>query len=121
MSRLAEAHICQPLRSAAGVMGRWTNGRFRSTLHRVVNTNERFSTPFFLAANWDAELAVLPGCQVALSQRPLVHCDHHCWTYPHNFVEVAPCMGVDRQGASFLASCTSSPLLRAGSDGASCA
>lgn len=44
---------------------RWTNGRFRSTLHRVVNTSERFSTPFFLAANWDAELAVLPSCQVA--------------------------------------------------------
>ena len=35
---------------------RWTNGRFKSTLHRVVNSNERFSTPFFLAANWDAEV-----------------------------------------------------------------
>ena len=40
--------------------GRWTNGRFRSTLHRVVNTNERFSTPFFLAPNWDAQ--VTPDC-----------------------------------------------------------
>jgi len=38
---------------------RWTNGRFKSTLHRVVNSNERFSTPFFLAANWDAEVS--PG------------------------------------------------------------
>ncbi|CAL8464781.1 g4316 [Coccomyxa elongata] len=47
------------------MVDRWTNGRFRSTLHRVVNTSERFSTPFFLAANWDAELAVLPNCQVA--------------------------------------------------------
>ena len=37
---------------------RWTNGRFKSTLHRVVNSNERFSTPFFLAANWDAEVHI---------------------------------------------------------------
>ena len=35
---------------------RWTNGRFKSTLHRVVNANERFSTPFFLAPNWDAKV-----------------------------------------------------------------
>ena len=33
----------------------WTNGGFRSTLHRVVNNGrERFSMPFFMAANYDA-------------------------------------------------------------------
>ncbi|KAK9829658.1 hypothetical protein WJX72_007150 [[Myrmecia] bisecta] len=37
---------------------RWTNGRFRSTLHRVVKRDscERYSSPFFLAPNWDAKI-----------------------------------------------------------------
>ena len=31
------------------LLERWTNGRFKSTLHRVVNTGrERYSTAFFL-------------------------------------------------------------------------
>jgi isopenicillin N synthase-like dioxygenase len=33
----------------------WTNGAFRSTMHRVVNNGrERFSMPLFMAANYDA-------------------------------------------------------------------
>jgi isopenicillin N synthase-like dioxygenase len=33
----------------------WTNGIFRSNVHRVVNNGrERFSMPFFMAANYDA-------------------------------------------------------------------
>ena len=42
------------------LMARWTNDRWRSTLHRVVNpptgggSNERFSIAFFHNANWDA-------------------------------------------------------------------
>jgi isopenicillin N synthase-like dioxygenase len=47
----------------------WTNGRFRSTLHRVVNVGtERYSIPFFVAADYDAKVAplkpfVTPGKQ----------------------------------------------------------
>lgn len=38
----------------------WTNGRFRSTLHRVVNTGkERLSLPFFVGANYDAVIEPL--------------------------------------------------------------
>jgi isopenicillin N synthase-like dioxygenase len=51
------------------LMERWTNDRWRSTLHRVVNPVEgsasaarRQSIPFFFNANWDAEVRCLPSC-----------------------------------------------------------
>ncbi|MET3805570.1 isopenicillin N synthase-like dioxygenase [Nakamurella sp. UYEF19] len=51
------------------LMARWTNDRWRSTLHRVVNPVEgaaaavrRQSIPFFYNANWDAEVVCLPSC-----------------------------------------------------------
>lgn len=38
----------------------WTNGLFKSTLHRVVNDGkERFSLPFFVAADYDAQIQPL--------------------------------------------------------------
>ena len=42
-------------------MARWTNGRFRSTLHRVVNRtgNERYSILYFAISNFDAEIGLL--------------------------------------------------------------
>ena len=51
------------------LMARWTNDRWRSTLHRVVNpptdaggSTRRQSIAFFHQPNWDAEIACLPGC-----------------------------------------------------------
>ncbi len=51
------------------LMARWTNDRWRSTLHRVVlpppdaqGSTERFSLPFFHNANWDAAVECLPTC-----------------------------------------------------------
>jgi isopenicillin N synthase-like dioxygenase len=51
------------------LMARWTNDRWRSTLHRVVlpppdthGSTERFSFPFFHNANWDAHVECLPTC-----------------------------------------------------------
>ncbi len=51
------------------LMQRWTNDRWHSTLHRVVNPVDgsasaarRQSIPFFFNANWDAEVSCLPSC-----------------------------------------------------------
>ena len=45
-------------------LARWTNDRWRSTMHRVVETGEaprRTSIAFFHNANWDARIECLPG------------------------------------------------------------
>lgn len=51
------------------LMAMWTNDRWRSTLHRVVNPNEsvatterRQSIAFFHQPNWDAEVSCLESC-----------------------------------------------------------
>lgn len=44
-------------------MERWTNDRWRSTLHRVVAPERRRqSIAYFHNANWDAEIACIPSC-----------------------------------------------------------
>lgn len=44
-------------------MARWTNDRWRSTLHRVGQAGgRRQSIAFFHNANWDATIECLPGC-----------------------------------------------------------
>ena len=44
-------------------MERWTNDRWRSTLHRVVApARRRQSIAYFHNANWDAEISCIPSC-----------------------------------------------------------
>jgi isopenicillin N synthase-like dioxygenase len=46
-------------------MARWTNDRWRSTMHRVVpNRQRRQSIAFFHNANWDARIECIPSCLV---------------------------------------------------------
>ena len=48
----------------ADMMARWTNDRFVSTLHRVVNAGgrDRYSIPFFFGPDYGATIAPLPSC-----------------------------------------------------------
>lgn len=51
------------------MMERWTNGRYKATLHRVMNNvttmnegQERYSIPLFFEPNFDALIETLPTC-----------------------------------------------------------
>jgi isopenicillin N synthase-like dioxygenase len=52
--------------NVADFLMRWTNGRYKSTVHRVVNrseTMERYSVPVFFSINYDSVVETLPGCE----------------------------------------------------------
>jgi len=62
------------------MLERWTNGAYKSTLHRVVNQTgkERYSVAFFFEPNFDTVVECLPGCcrEVAAKYPPVMYGDH---------------------------------------------
>lgn len=58
--------------NSADILRRWSNGRWVSTPHRVVNRTgeERYSAPFFFDPHMSTVVAPLPSC-VPAGQRPL--------------------------------------------------
>lgn len=46
------------------MMARWSNDRYTSTPHRVINPSgqERYSMPFFVEPNFDTSISALEGC-----------------------------------------------------------
>ena len=50
--------------NVADFLQRWTHGRYKSTIHRVVTrpgAGERYSVPFFYSVNYDADVGPLLG------------------------------------------------------------
>ncbi|CZT45013.1 related to gibberellin 20-oxidase [Rhynchosporium secalis] len=50
--------------NVADFLMRWTNGVYKSTIHRVVNrtAKERYSIPLFFSINYDETVETLPSC-----------------------------------------------------------
>lgn len=69
------------------LLERWTGGKVRATLHRVVAPGtERFSIPFFYEPRVDAEIAPLPLAEAAAFE-PFLYGDY-LWEQATNFVEM---------------------------------
>lgn len=50
--------------NVADFLMRWTNDKYKSTVHRVVNrtAKERYSIPLFFSINYDEIVETLPSC-----------------------------------------------------------
>jgi isopenicillin N synthase-like dioxygenase len=50
--------------NVADFLMRWTNGVYKSTVHRVVNRTDkvRYSIPLFFSINYDEKVETLPSC-----------------------------------------------------------
>jgi isopenicillin N synthase-like dioxygenase len=72
--------------NTGNLMLRWTNGRYKSTKHRVINTTEvdRYSMATFFGPDFDALIEVLPTCcspDKPAQFEPITYTDLRQWYY----------------------------------------
>ena len=76
--------------NSGDMLTRWSNGRFLSTPHRVINDSgaDRYATPFFMQPDADAILECLPTCcgpENPPREAPIACADYLKWYFESNF------------------------------------
>ncbi len=79
--------------NSGDMLHRWSNHRFRSTAHRVINYSgeERFAIPFFFDADIDYSMACLPSCQSPDNpprHEPTSYAEYMLWFANRNYPQV---------------------------------
>ncbi len=72
------------------MLHRWTNGRFKSTPHRVVPPEDRarYAIPYFLGPHLDTLISCLPSCcdkDNPPHDPPITYADYISWWYDANY------------------------------------
>ena len=72
------------------MLHRWTNGRFKSTPHRVVPPNDRarYAIPYFMGPHMDTVISCLPSCQgkdEPPRYPPITYEEYLNWWYDANY------------------------------------
>ncbi len=72
------------------MLHRWTNGRFRSTAHRVLppRENHRYAIPYFFGPHMDTLISCLPSCcgdEDPPRYPPITYDDYINWWYDANY------------------------------------
>ena len=75
------------------ILRRWTNDRFLSTPHRVINVSgrHRYAIPFFFDTHPDTLLECLPSCRSAENPAkydPIIYDDYALWYATRNYVHL---------------------------------
>jgi isopenicillin N synthase-like dioxygenase len=80
--------------NSGDILRRWTNDRFLSTAHRVMNASgtDRYAIPFFFGARDDAPVEALPSCVDAdhpARYEPTTYGEYQRWFLHRNYAAYA--------------------------------